>query len=453
MSVKGRSFAGGFAIAKQVDIDTPNGTPDQWIPVTSEGIKKARPRIPRAGVFSSPETQCHQAGLETNNGPFALEADAIALGYLLQYVLGPVTSSVAVAGTILAAPVATPGVGGAIADGDYSYAVANVFARTSDSKVHVAAPSAASTPETLSGGGNGDISIAWTNATPPTGYTLTGAAIYRKLDAGSMLFLAYQAGSGTSYADLGAVAIGTAIPAAQAYVHTTVPPVSIASLDLPAFTAIRQLDLTSAVQVAGCKVGKMDLSVAEDGNSAVQFTFDVMGRQSTKISNLSPAFTPVCSMLSHQSRLSIDGTQATYAKAMALSVNNNLSSVYSMDGVPYPRDHNEGQRQITGTLTLGAENFEQWDRLNDGLEFELLNEIEGTPTTEGANIRIDANTLAKPFPYAAEFHMPKCLYDGEVGGSLSGAELMNESPGFGARFSPADGYSIRSKVTNRTASY
>jgi hypothetical protein len=451
MSIRGRSFAGAFALAEQVDIDTPNSTPDVYIPVTSESVGTNRPLIERAGVYSSPEVQRTQGGLEVNNGDFSLEADGVALGLPLKFLIGKVTTA-AKAGSITAAATATGGTSGTLADGNVQYRVANVFTRSLDGRRHIGGAAPLSTAVTLSGGGNGSVALSWTNATPPAGYTLTGTAIYRKVGSGDCLRIAYQAGSGTTYDDNGSSAQTSEVPPEPGFVHTFIPSIDLDDLDLPSFTVIKMLDIAESRMIAGCKMGQMTCTVAEDGNSPVNFTFGLLGREATKVANGSPTYTPVCSMLSHQSRVWIDGVVTNVAKALSITVNNNLQSVKVLDGNAFPKDHSEGMRQIGGTFTLGAENHDQWDRLKNGMPFAVLASIEGEGTTDGAAFRIDSNTVATPFPFECDFHMPKCKYDGTAGGNLNGSELMNEQPNYKANFSLADGYTLRIRLTNRVAS-
>lgn len=357
-------------------------------------------------------------------------------------------------GTIAAAATVTGGASGALANGAYEYRVANYFTRALDGAVHIGAASPASTPVNLSGGTNGSASLTWTNSTPPAGYSLTGSMIYRQVDGGAWGHVHTLPGSDTSASDLGAWSAGTgALPPEQLYQHTFIPPDVNDSSDIPSFTITKLLDNSHSQQIDGCKISQMSLNVAEDGNSPVEFTFDVLGRRALKVANLVPTFTPTCAMLSWQSRVSIDNIVSNVAKAMSLTVNQNLSSQRALNGSQFVRDHSPGMLEVTGQLTFGFENWEQWDRLKAGEKFALLNRVEGAASTDRAAVRLDANTLATPFPFAAEFHMPSCLYDGGAGGQLSGGDIMNEQPGYRAGFSASAGYSIRIRLWNRTPSY
>ena len=451
MAVRGKSFAGGFAVAEETTYGVPNTTPDAYIPITSEGINSNRPAIERMGIYGSREVQCSQAGLETNSGPFSLEADAIALGLLLKWTFGAVSSS-AYPGTVAAAPTTVGGTTGTLANGTYQYAVANVFERSWGVDAHVGAGSPASSNVVVSTG-NGSAAVSWTNATPPPGYTLKGTAVYRKLDSGDLQKVHYLTGAGTSWTDTGATTPEDVQPPEQTFIHEYVPPVLSSSSDLPSFTIMKLMDLAQSMLFAGAKIGQCTMTVAEDGNSPVEFSFEVMAKQSLKVANGSPSHTPICSMLSWQSRVEIDGVPTTVAKAMTLTLNNNINSKRSLNGNPFPTDIYEGGIQTSGNLTLGFENFEQWDRLKAGQHFALSNRVEGSASTERAAFRIDANTVAKPFPFSCEWHLPKCLYDGSAGGNLNGSELMNESLGYKASVSISAGYSVRCRLLNRTPSY
>ena len=452
MSISGKSYAGGFAVAEETTFGVPNGTPDTWIPVTQESIQTNRPAVARGGVYNSRERQCQSAGLETNAGNFSLEADGEALGLPFKWLIGDVDTA-AFGGTISAAATVTGGTAGALADGSYQYRVANYFTRASDGAVHIGAASPASTAVNLSGGGTGSAALTWVNSTAPAGYALTGSMLYRKLDSGDFGHVHTQTGTGTSASDLGAWTDGTGVaPPEQLYQHTFIPPDVNESSDIPSFTITKLLDTSHSQQIDGCKISQMSVNVAEDGNSPVEFTFDVLGRRALKVANLLPSFTPTCAMLSWQSRVSIDGLISNVAKAMSLTVNQNLASQRALNGSPFVRDHSPGMLEVSGQLTLGFENWEQWDRLKAGSKFDLVNRVEGAASTDKAAVRLDANTLATPFPFGAEFHMPSCLYDGGAGGQLSGGDIMNEQPGYQASFSATAGYSIRIRLWNRTPS-
>ncbi len=447
----GRSYAGAFGVAQETTFGSPV-SPVVSLPVTQAGIKPSRPAVKRGGIYSSRQVQCQSAGLQTVAGPFQLEGDAIALGLPLYWLFGAV-SSAPMAGTIVAAATASgSGSGGTLPAAAYQYQVAHVFERTEDEAQHFGGSAPLSTAVTTTGSAS-SVALSWVNAAPPAGYTLVGTNIYRKVGAGDCLFVHSVSGSGTTWTDTGSAAQGRAVPPEQAYVHTFIPPDVSDASDIPSFTVTMNVDLPQAIQIDGCKIGQMTATVAEDGNAPVTFAFDVLGRRARKVPIYSPVHTPICAMLSWQSRVTVDGIVSDVAKAMTVVLNQNLTSKRSLNGNPYVNKHDPGMLEATGTLTNDWADFAFYDRLLDGTKFDLRNRMEGPATTDKASIKVDENTLATPFPFSVEFHMPSCLLDGEAGGELNGGESMDENPGYSAGVSLTHGYAIRARLVNRTPSY
>lgn len=447
----GRSYAGAFGVGEESTFGVPV-SPTVSLPVTQAAIKPSRPAIKRGGIYSSRQVQCQTAGLQGNAGPFTLEGDAIALGFPFKWLFGAVTSA-PMAGTIAAPAVGVgSGTGGTLAAETYQYRVAHVFERTDDEQQHFGAGAALSTGVATTGS-TSSIALSWTNAAPPAGYTLIGTNIYRKVGAGECTFLHRVDGADTSWTDTGALTQGKAVPPEQAYIHEFIPPDVADASDIPSFTTTMNVDLPYAVQVDGCKISQLTVTVADDGNAPVTFAFDVLGRRARKVAVYSPSFTPICAMLSWQSRVTVDGIVSNVARAMTVVLNQNMTSKRSLNGNPYVNKHEPGMLEVTGSLTNDWENFEFYDRLIDGTKFDLVNRMDGPATTDKAAIKVDENTLATPFPFSVEFHMPSCLLDGEGGGELNGGESMDETPSYSAGVSLTHGYAIRARVVNRTANY
>lgn len=447
----GRSYAGAFGVAQETSFGNP-AAPTVSLPITQENVKPNRPVVKRGGIYSSRQVQCQTAGLETNGGSFTLEGDAIALGYPLKWLFGDV-SSAALGGTIAAAASVTPsGTGGTLPAASRQYRVANVFERLEDDAQHIGAASPLSTAVTNTGATSSN-AITWVNAAAPAGYALIASYIYRKDDSGDCVRLFRVEGSGTSWTDTGSEALGKELPPEQAYVHTFIPPDVDDASDIPSFTITKNVDLPKAIQIDGCKISQMTATVAEDGNSPVTFAFDVLGRRSRKVDPFSPTYSPICAMLSWQSRVTVDGVVSQVAQAMTLVLNQNMTSKRALNGNKFVNKHDPGMLEGTGSLTNDWADFEFFDRLLDGIKFDLLNRMEGPSTTDKAAIRVDDDTIATPFPFSVEFHMPSCLLDGEGGGDLNGGESMSENPNYSAGLSTTHGYAIRARLVNRTPSY
>ncbi len=447
----GRSYAGAFGVAQETTFGTP-ASPTVSLPITQENVKPKRTAVKRGGIYSSRQVQCQQPGLEKNDGSFTLEGDAIALGYPLKWLFGQVTSA-PLGGTIaLAATVTASGSGGSLAAAARQYRVANVFERLEDEAEHIGAASPLSTAVTNTGSTSSN-SLAWINATPLAGYVLVGTYVYRQEASGECVRLARVSGSATSYIDDGTATPGRELPPEQAYIHTFTPPDVDDESDIPSFTITKNVDLPRAVQIDGCKIAGMTATVSEDGDAPVTFAFEVLGRRARKVMPFSPTYSPICAMLSWQSRVTVDGVVSEVAQAMTVVLTQNMTSKRSLNGKKYINKHEPGMLEATGSLTNDWADFEFFDRLIDGVKFDLLNRMEGPATTDKAAIRVDDNTLATPFPFSVEFHMPSCLLDGEGGGELNGGESMTESPNYSAGLSATHGYAIRARLVNRTPGY
>ncbi|MHB2021218.1 MAG: phage tail tube protein [Candidatus Xenobia bacterium] len=263
-------------------------------------------------------------------------------------------------------PSATAATGGSLAAGTYKYYVAHVYQLTGTSNYWLGNLSAEFSGTTASG--NLTLTLAWTNATAPSGYSIFGTAIFRTASGGltgTEKFTHFVSGSASTYSDAGDVNGTVAPPASTITKHTN----NQSNNDQKTFTVEVGMDGWSK-QIAGCKIG--DLSIDVPSNGPVKFQMGgIVGQQLSQIASTSPTYAQAAllsPLLGHNSIVYYEsyGTADTYvprAASFSGKFNNNLEPIESIDGSRFIRALRNGPRTGNGSLTMQLDDDTQFNQV------------------------------------------------------------------------------------------
>lgn len=182
--------------------------------------------------------------------------------------------------------------------------------------------------------------------------------------------------------------------------------------ELPYLTIWKMPDNDTSVRVEGFKLDKFTISASNNESDPVEASFEGMGMDfSSQPNPANPAPVFEQPSVNWQATLSINGTQSELLESFSVSGSNGLAYVPGLRGVPHHRDVvPNALRAITGTVTLGMENQDQFRRLINGTAFSLV-------------FTVNAYTGNTP---ALRLTLPHCYYT-EAGGSISGPARITEA--------------------------
>lgn len=421
----------------------------EWIQFMSESIRASRPTASSGSIAKSRTVRYQNPGIIEINGDISVEADGVLLLNGLYFWNGQVTSAKFATINNLTATVAASG---SLTDDEYFYKVAVILQRTADSKYFFCSESNEDSATTATT--NNSVDLAWTLPSAPSGFTIYGVAIYRGTTTDEEVFLDIEVGAAvTTHTDDGTATAGTAVPPGDIYVHTFTPAAPVGGTHpLPSFSVTKCVDhassSSSSERYVGCRMNDFNLTIG-DPNSPVEVSFSLMGQTFELISDPSPSYPNVKPMMNWQSYITIDGTQNVLFEGGDISCTNNLEAVPWLAGNQYHRDFYPGVREISGNLTFGYENHDQFNKVVNGTDFALLMSVEGNPVLSTATITSPIACTA--MNYAMDVHLPKCNYQ-EGGASISGlGDRLVDSMPFSVSLSVGDGYDMRVRLWNTTS--
>lgn len=455
----------GYGIGGAIGVGTEStyGTgvaPSLWIPFLSESIQATRPVVEAGTITGDRSTYRNLPGVRSAQGDITMEFDGSTLGQLLFYANGNASgglNSIDIPGRFSAAPGATPASGGSLSAGDYRYRAAAVWART-DSGEFFVLPASASVTATA-GSGDLTIDLTWTDPTsltPPSGFTYAGTAIYRSpVDGGenSERFLAYVSGTGTSYSDTGAVALGTQhfLTGAMRQ-HTFSRAFTIGQNPLPGFSTVVAKDNDASQRFLGCRMNQATLTWGA-GDSPVQAQFQLMARDFEEVANPTPSISNLRKGMAWQATVGIDGVFNETVEGLSVVLANNCELVPGLSGRPRQRDVGYGRRSVSGTLSRSFQDHGFWRKMREAERFAIRCLTTAGPISETVgSIPVGGGAVAWPIPYFMSVDVYGCMLD-QAGANIGGPGRMVEQINFRSEVDSGEGTELRIRLYNLTASY
>lgn len=429
-------------------------------PIKSESLTADRASVQSGTLTGSPFISSSALGIKNSNGGVVMENDAKIVGHpmALWNGLTGVTSVTFASLNYLnaAAPTGTPGTGGTIAAGTYYYKVAPVLVRTVDGLKAILTATASSSAQVIAS--TGTCALSWSNPSAfLPGFTQYGTAIYRTDvggASGTEVYLHTVVGTGTTYTDTGAVALGTALPlTATLYRHRMIGVAGTSGVErIDSFSVTVNKDNGDAERYLGNRMNEMTIT-SSGGDSAMEVSFSMIGRTVEKVAEFTPAVSYSEPILGWKGAGFVNGlSPCLFAEAFTITGNNNLAAIPGFCATPYNRDSSSGTRLVTGSFTRAFEDHEFWDYVQNGTEFALQFNAYGEPTRQNAFVDLGAAGVAAPFPHFMEIDLFRCRAS-KAGGNVAGPEYIKETVEFTAFPDSAQATEMRITLCNTVSSY
>ena len=438
-------------------------SPTITIPINSESFKADRTAIPSSSIVGDSMVQAVAAGVSVCEGGFNMEVEGSVAGQAIWLWSGNNGyTHAAITGFATVAPTGiTAATGGTLANGAYKYAASSVYTRINDS-VNIIFPSTAtSLAVTAAGSGISINTITFTAPGAVTGYTAIGTIIWRTIAAGSVLgFLAYQSGSGTSFADDGTfdpVANFSTVPyTASLYGHTMVGSPPVSGDRLTPFTVTVNHDNDLSQQFITCRMDSMKLGVS-GLDDKLMGDFTAKGAAAGTLANVSPSFVPLEPMIGWHCVIQINGAADQTLESFEINCSNGVQVVPGMRGVPFNRDTISGMRKISGQMTRQFATTAVWSQMLAGLDFSLYFTSYGqciaNPTLSGVTSTMAHCAItAIPFQYYIQITLPRCKLN-KAGGNITSPDRIIETVAFDAFKDPVTATDMKIVIQNTTISY
>lgn len=466
MSGLGLSFYGFFGVGEESA--AAYGTPvasSAWLPIISESLQMTEGFHLTNAINSTSFRKVSVPGRRIVTGGVNMEVDGTNIGLPFKWANRNQTD--VAFGTYAPAPssfTATPTSGGSLTAGAYRYRVMHAYNLTAASTRFQFLGAASSEQTGTTASSNLTNALAWTNATPPTGYTLAGTAIFRTAIGGSSgteKFLDSVNTSTNSYNDDGSVTLSTMpIPTATPTQHQSTGS-SSPTAACKSFTTEIFRDATSSVQYSGCKVSQLSLTIPNNG--VVTATMNLHAQNGIKLASpSSQSFTLTKQMMGFntvtylQQKATID-TVVVNLEHFACSLNNNLDPRYSLNGSRFCRRLSERRRVINGNFTYAFEDFSIFDQLNADTDFSIRVLTIGPPvdytSTTPFSQTINGVTTTM-WPFMMEVDLPAISMTTEKANLNTDNQIMGDCP-FEAWFPDAGSksYDCQFSVWNLASSY
>jgi len=202
-------------------------------------------------------------------------------------------------------------------------------------------------------------------------------------------------------------------PDSTLYKHTLIVGANAPDVvPLPYLSLVKVPDIDESMKVTGYMLDKFNLNLGNDPSAPVEITFDGMGLTFASVTNpVDPAPVLETPCVAWQAQISIGGSANTLLEGLTITGDNKLAKKMGYSNTQsYSRVHPNAQRSISGSITLGYENQDQFDRLIAGTSFELIITVNG-PYTNSPALRIT---------------LPTCYYT-EATGSINGPARITEA--------------------------
>jgi hypothetical protein len=460
---QGLGSLSSFGVATQQVNLVPQTGADVYLPITGESVTSNRNPVPSASIVGDSMVQAVADGVVSVEGGFQMEMDGSVSGQAIWLFNGNTGYTVVQLGSTYGmatvAPTATPAAGGNNAIGVYRYRVSTVLRRGTYNRplIMPATPSVTAT----TAGSNLLVNVGWANpsALLPN-HTQYGTIIWRSIVGGganSEVFLAFVAGTATTYADTGSVALSTAVfYTASLYEHTMIGSPPVTGDRLTAFTYFGKKNNDFSERYSNCRMDAMKIGVGGMGEK-MMLDFSLKGTGVDLISNFTPSFVPLEPFVGWHAKGSIDGQVDCSLENFEIQCNNGVQVIPGLCETQFNHDTISGQRAVSLQFSRQFTDHNFWTRMINGAKFSVNLTSFGQSLQNGVNYYVPAamsgNALDMvPFQYA----MTIDLFDlkaNKAGGNTSGMERIMETVNAMAFKDATQNTEMRIRLYNSVAAY
>ena len=443
------------------------------VPILSESFQVQEGFVLTGGINGSPYRKVSQPGRRIVQGGIQLEPDGSAIGLLFKWANRCASSDVA--STFFPAPVLVSTVASATAGvvpaSAYLYKICNVYKQTSSGRCYLSNPSneVGLTPADALH----KVDVTYTDGTPPTGYTLVGAFLFRTAAAGST-----GTEKLTTNSVVGAAAVIHDNDLDVALTATQVIPAAITqhlftggTATLGTGTFPQQKSFTTecnvntggtitSLQYKGCKVNTLSMTIP--GNGPVTMSMEMHAQDVAQINATVPVFTLIRPFMGFDCTVYLqlkNTTDTVEAKLehFQFSLSNNLNPRYSLNGSRTCRALRELRRKVNGSFSISLEDMNQYTNVVNDNDMSIrvngvgpsIDQLTANPFNQTLNANI---VRAQPFQF--EVDLPAISYT-TAQANLNGENQIMQNVPFEAWFPDigSKAYDMQLSVWNTAATY
>ena len=437
MSITGIGALSSFGVATETTGGTPTGVvPDVFIPIVSESVQGSRNALPSGSIVGDSMVQAVADGVISVEGNVSQEFEGSVTGQSIWLWNGDTgyTANAIPTSAATAAPTPVGAAGGSLPDGTYRYKVSSVLQRTTDGRKLIM-PASAEASVTTSSQPTVNVGFTIPSTGIPVGYTLHGTIIWRSAASGaanSEKYLATVVGSGTTYADTGAAALGASIPfyGVSLYRHDFIGSPPVTGDRLTPFTYYGCKNNDFAEQYLYCMMDQMRIGVGSLGDK-VMAEFTLKGAQIAQVDNFSPVFVPIEPFVGWKCKGFMDGVADCTMENFSIQCGNGVVPVPGMCMVPYNRGVISGKREVSVSFARQFSDHDFWLKMVNGTEFALQLQMFGQSIVNVHTYGVTATQSGLaydmvPWQYYTVIDLFR-LKANKAGGNAGGPERIVES--------------------------
>lgn len=243
------------------------------------------------------------------------------------------------------------------------------------------------------------------------------------------------------------------VAASTVYVHTFTPADPVAGTSpITLLTLHKEQDNDAGEDFVGLGLDKLSFK-GSNGSDPVEVQADFIGLDFAKDAVAdSPVLTVETPLMTWQGQVAIASNSSRDIKVESWQIDlaNGLARIPGALGAQTGRNvYPDSARKITGSLTLGFENHDQFDRLLAGAAFAINIVVGGNGTVD---FTTPANMVDDTNPLALVFQIPAAFYT-DAGGRQNTDKRMTEALPFVVQGNSGGTYDVQVLLYNTTANY